>query len=371
MNDVRPRANQLEIGAKQLVPELLDGRAPAVSVVIPCYNLGQFLEEAVDSVLAQTNQDFEILVVDDGSTDKVTTALLEGFQRPKTRVLHQENRGLAATRNRGIRETRGRYVCCLDADDRLTPTFFEKAVVILDAQPAVGFVSGYIQMFGERDNLIRPERCELPDMLVLNRGICSAMFRRDLWSKVGGYCETFSASGVEDWDLWVSMLELGYRAEVLQEVILEYRRRGDQMSEQMYRPGVWERLYGELLARHEASARRYSVEIAIGHAREWAVLRSWIEERESVLRWWQEQAAHLEHAAAERRIALEQRERWNEEMRGNSEWWQDQAATWQRLAEEREQLLAAQQDWIAKLDEAKAWWQQQAEAWQCQAQRTD
>jgi glycosyltransferase involved in cell wall biosynthesis len=364
MNDVRPRANQLEIGTERLVPELLDGPAPVVSVVIPCYNLGQFLEEAVDSVLAQTAQDFEILVVDDGSTDKITTALLEGFQRPKTRVLHQENRGLAATRNRGIREARGRYICCLDADDRLAPTFFEKAVAILDAQPAVGFVSGHIQMFGERENRSCPARCELPDMLVINRVICPAMFRRNLWSKVGGYCETFSASGIEDWDLWLSLLELGYRVEVLQETIWEYRRRGDQMSEQMYRPGVWERLYGELLARHEASASRYRVEIATGHAREWSVLRNWAEERELGLKWWQDQAATWQRLA-------EEREQFAEERELALKWWQDQAATWQRLAEEREQLLVAQQDWIAELEEAKAWWQQQAETGKCQVQPSD
>ncbi len=114
------------------------GVRPKVSILIPCFNLGQYIEEAVDSVFAQTDQDFEIIIVNDGSTDEATNKLLEGFSRPRTTVLSTENRGLAAARNLAIQQARGRYICALDADDKLHPQFIEKTSALLDAR----FVAG-------------------------------------------------------------------------------------------------------------------------------------------------------------------------------------------------------------------------------------
>src|SRR5262245_25793619 len=122
---------------------------PKVSVVITCHNLGRYLDEAVDSVLAQSFQDFEIVVVDDGSTEDETRALLADYRRPRTRVIRIDNRGLPGARNEGIRHTTGPYLCALDADDRLAPTYFEKAVAILDRDPSVAFVSHWLRTFGE------------------------------------------------------------------------------------------------------------------------------------------------------------------------------------------------------------------------------
>ena len=95
--------------------------APRVSVVVPCYNLGPYLAEAVDSALGQTFTDLEIVVVDDGSTDPETRAILDTFSRPKTRVLRSENRGLPGAKNFGIGHTTGELLCMLDADDVLEP----------------------------------------------------------------------------------------------------------------------------------------------------------------------------------------------------------------------------------------------------------
>src|SRR5689334_22074802 len=99
------------------------GSSPRISVIVPCYNLGAYLAEAVDSVLAQTFQDFEIIVVDDGSDEPETQAIVGGFTRPRTRVLRTAHAGLAAARNLGIAEARGEYLSALDADDRLEPAF--------------------------------------------------------------------------------------------------------------------------------------------------------------------------------------------------------------------------------------------------------
>ena len=134
------------------------GETPRVSVIIPCYNLGQYLDEAVESVLSQTYQDFEILIVDDGSTDPATQALLADYRRPKTRVMRTTHGGLAAARNLAIANTAGAYLCALDADDRLEPWYLERVVPILDADPSVAFASCWLRTFGEEDWEWKPER---------------------------------------------------------------------------------------------------------------------------------------------------------------------------------------------------------------------
>ena len=141
---------------------------PRVSVVIPCFNLGALVHEAIDSVLAQTFQDVEIVVVDDGSTDDATRRTLADLDRPKTRVVRSENRGLSAARNLGIRESGGGYICSLDADDRLAPECLERGVQLLDAEPGVAFVSHWLETFGDEHWTWQPTRCDLGALLDLN-----------------------------------------------------------------------------------------------------------------------------------------------------------------------------------------------------------
>src|SRR4030066_2449234 len=126
---------------------------PRVSVIMPCYNLGQYLNEAVESVLSQTFQDFEIIIVNDGSTDEFTNKLLANYNKPKTRVLTTDNEGLPSARNNGIKISSGQYICCLDADDKYHPEFLEKTVEVLDkdVEHKCGFVTTWFNAFGEVD----------------------------------------------------------------------------------------------------------------------------------------------------------------------------------------------------------------------------
>src|SRR5262249_6198083 len=124
---------------------------PKVSVIIPCYNLGQYVDEAVQSVLDQTFQDFEIIIVNDGSTDPATNRLLSDYDRPQTRVITTDNRGLAAARNLAAAHATGEYICALDADDRLERPYLEKAVRILDDDAEIAFVSCWLRTFGEEE----------------------------------------------------------------------------------------------------------------------------------------------------------------------------------------------------------------------------
>jgi glycosyltransferase involved in cell wall biosynthesis len=141
------------------------GSQPTVSVVIPCYNLGAYVNEAVQSVLDQTYGDFEIILIDDGSTDPVTRNLFTSYVRPKTRILRTDNQGLARTRNLGIREAAGRYVSCLDADDLFEPAFLERTVAMLDSDPSAAFASCWLTAFGDSSFLWNPATCDFPHLL--------------------------------------------------------------------------------------------------------------------------------------------------------------------------------------------------------------
>ena len=152
------------------------------------------------------------------------------MDRPKTKIIRQSNQGVAAARNNGIRTGTGRYICCLDPDDRLRSGFFVKAVAVLDSHEDVGLVSGSIAEFDEREQVVRREACGLRDLLAQNPIVQPALFRRQAWEAAGGYCSGFSASGIEDWDLWLGILERGYRAEVIPAIVWDYRIHADQMS---------------------------------------------------------------------------------------------------------------------------------------------
>jgi len=189
-------------------------KTPSVSVIIPCYNLGEYLDAAVDSVLSQTFQDFEILIVDDGSTDPATQALLADYRRPGTRVMRTAHGGVSAARNLAIANTTGPYLCALDADDRLEPTYFAKAVPVLDADPTVTFVSCWLRTFGDESWEWKPERCDLPAILWEDTVLTAALVRRDAVAAVGGYDTQMPLQGAEDWDLWLTLVERGYRGVV-------------------------------------------------------------------------------------------------------------------------------------------------------------
>src|SRR4051794_26342282 len=105
---------------------------PKVSVVIPCFNQGQFVDEAVASVLAQTCRDFEIIIINDGSTDEATNRKLAAYEHPKVQVIRTANQGAAGARNTGIDASSSPYILPLDADDKIAETYLEKALAVLD-----------------------------------------------------------------------------------------------------------------------------------------------------------------------------------------------------------------------------------------------
>jgi glycosyltransferase involved in cell wall biosynthesis len=203
-----------------------------ISVIIPCYNHGEYIDEAVESVLDQTYRDIEIIIVNDGSTDESTNRLLSGYSKPGTTVLAIPHQGLAAARNAGIKESHGEYILPLDADDKIGGRYAEEAVKMLDRDKDVGIVYCEAEMFGERTGRWNLQEYSLQQELIENRIFCSAFFRKHDWERVGGYRSNM-IYGYEDWDFWLSLIELGREVCKLPEVHFFYRVREDSMNQKI------------------------------------------------------------------------------------------------------------------------------------------
>ena len=241
--------------------------APRISVLMPCFNHGIFIGEAIRSVLDQTVSDAEIIVVDDGSTDQSTVELLTGLRVPRTTVLRTANRGLPAARNFAAHHARGDVFCALDADDRLAPKWFERALDVLDAQPDVAFVSHWLETFGDERWTWTPASCDLPALLARNTVNGAALVRRTAFDAVGGYDESMR-DGCEDWDFWLRLVERGYRGVIVPEVFFYYRRNAASMSRVMTGDQRYERPLRQLVAKHEHAYRGHLLDVILASAAE-------------------------------------------------------------------------------------------------------
>jgi glycosyltransferase involved in cell wall biosynthesis len=233
-----------------------------ISVLMPCFNHGAFIAEAVNSVRAQTLQDFEIIIVDDGSTDLATRETLARLSAPGTTVVTTANHGLPAARNHAARHASGEFYCALDADDKLAPTWFEKAVGVLDSQPNVMFVSHWLETFGDERWTWTPEQCDLPALLARNTVNGAALVRRSAFDAVGGYSEDMR-EGCEDWDFWLTLVEAGFHGAIIPEVLFYYRRRPDSMSREMLEAQAYRRPLEMLVARHAPAYRAHLTTVLV------------------------------------------------------------------------------------------------------------
>jgi glycosyltransferase involved in cell wall biosynthesis len=180
---------------------------PAVSVVVPCYNGGRFIDGLLASLAGQIFRDFEIIIVDDGSTETATREKLAALD-PAIRVVRQENRGLPGARNTGFAQARGELVLPLDCDDRLEPPFLaETTEALMNAPAEVGLVYTDVRLTGALDGVL-PRSFNRFDQLFLNHLPCCLLMRKSAWAAVGGYDETMR-DGYEDWEFNIRLAAAG------------------------------------------------------------------------------------------------------------------------------------------------------------------
>ncbi len=193
-----------------------------VSIIMPCYNDGKYMEEAVASVKAQTYPQWELIIVDDGSDDEETVQIIKRMETEQIKVLHTDHIRPAGARNYGIRHADGTYILPLDADDRIDKTYIEKAVEMIESDSRIGVVYCEADMFGERNGKWNLPEYSFQSMLLDNVVFVTALFYRKDWERVGGFNSNM-ASGMEDYDFWLGILELGKEIRQIPETLFHYR----------------------------------------------------------------------------------------------------------------------------------------------------
>lgn len=202
-----------------------------VSIVIPCYNQGHFLNDAINSALTQTYGNCEVIVVNDGSTDNTEEVCKE--YRNKINYIKQANKGLSAARNTGIKASKGKWIVPLDSDDKLAPNF----VMFTKGQSDI--VTTYLQTFGKRVDIWKPPIItpKYTDFLTGNKIHYCSIFKREIFDLVQYNEEMFirgkvGANGYEDWMFWLDATRLGYKVKVIQQVLMYYRKHGKSMIDE-------------------------------------------------------------------------------------------------------------------------------------------
>lgn len=201
-----------------------------VSIIMPCYNQGKYVREAIESVLHQTYKNIEIVCVNDASSDNsndiIQNILSELNPDNFIYINHTENKGVVATRNEAIEIATGEYILPLDADDTIEPTYVEKAVNILDENPDVGIVYCWVNNFWKdsKAQISKWKDFDISKELFLNSIVNTSMYRKSDFLLVGGY-KSYMNKGWEDWDLWLSIIEKGFKAHLIKEVLFNYRRK--------------------------------------------------------------------------------------------------------------------------------------------------
>ena len=178
-----------------------------ISIIVPCFNQGAYLNECVDSILKQTFTNWECIIVDDGSTDnsfQIANELSQVNQR--IRVISQSNKGLCSARNVGIVSASSEFILPLDADDKISPNYLERCLYHFNNNPITKVVYGNANKFGSENVYWDLPKYSYKDLLFGNMIYCTAMFKKVDWENAGGY-DLNMTYGYEDWEFWINILD--------------------------------------------------------------------------------------------------------------------------------------------------------------------
>ncbi len=213
-----------------------ESKAPSVSILMCAHNAANYINETIDSVLAQTCPDFELIIVNDGSTDQ-TSKVVKSYADARIVLIEQKNAGPAAARNTALQHATGKYLAILDSDDLWLPHYLEKMLNLFQADPKIDFAYPNAEYFGtpywDGKRFMDRDPSSLPitlDKLISRECnvFISSIFKREIITKVGGFDP--SLKGSEDLDLWFRICLAGYQFTFTNEVLVKYRKRPDSLS---------------------------------------------------------------------------------------------------------------------------------------------
>ena len=195
---------------------------PLVSIIIPCYNAAQFLEETLQSVLDMNYTAWECIIVNDGSTDNSQSVIATYVQQDsRFRCIEQSNAGPSKARNTGIQSSNGIYILPLDSDDLISKKYVSEAVTILENTPSIKLVYSNAEYFGKKHGKWDLPAYSFNDLLFENMIFCTAMYRRIDYNMTRGY--DTKLHGREDWDFWLELLKTGGDVYKIDDVHFFYR----------------------------------------------------------------------------------------------------------------------------------------------------
>lgn len=222
-----------------------------ISVVIPCFNHGEYILDAIASVEASGEVNYELIIINDGSTDAYTLSVLDKLRDRSYHVVDLENQGLANARNHGIAIASSRYILPLDSDNKIRPDYMRKGIDKLDESPEIGIVYGDVEFFGETTGVWSLPDFDLYRLMIGNFIDACAVFRKQVWQDCGGYDPHMPDKlGYEDWDFWLSAAEKGWQFWHIPEVMFDYRTRSDSMVQTCKQPINQKRLVHYICAKH-------------------------------------------------------------------------------------------------------------------------
>lgn len=303
------------------------------AVVVPCKDQGRYLYDTLRSIAVQSLAEIDIVVVDHGSTDDYTRAVLERWATRGLHVIRQDDHGPADARNRGIRVTQARYVCCVASGDRITPEYLEQACDILDTNARVGFVTGHTQCFDESTEMVHADLRGTTSPYAVDSTVQAAVFRRSAWEMVGGFWSGFAAGGVESWDLWLAIRQAGLTAELIPSVVWERRVRPHPGTPERLDAEEWASLARQLAQRHEAEYSARIGEVFGDSQREWAKLSNRAQALDRQVAMLADRVAFWKAAVSERDSVIEGLRRSLEEAEQTKAWWQEQDRQRRRMSQ--------------------------------------
>lgn len=193
-----------------------------ISVIVPCYNQEKYIKECLDSLVSQTFKDYEVIVIDDGSTDDSAEIVNEYVKHNKNiRLIRQANQGVVVARNNAIKQAQGTYIYPLDADDVISPSCLEKLCAAMEENKGDVIYSD-VEYFGLKNGLFLKKEPNVWNMSVGNQIVVSALYRKSDWEKYGGYDENMK-NGLEDWEFWLNFIEDKKFFYCICETLMSYR----------------------------------------------------------------------------------------------------------------------------------------------------
>jgi glycosyltransferase involved in cell wall biosynthesis len=224
---------------------------PTVSIIVPCYEQARFLDGSLQSVLDQTYQNWECIIVNDGSTDH-TAAIAKSWVEKDDRFsyVYKENGGLSSARNKGVELSSGDYILPFDSDDKLHLDFLQKAMDVLSENQNIEVLSTRVQHFGVKDNVLELPEYSYEQLLIRNCFIACSIFKKSTFDRVGGYDENLKS--FEDWEFWIRALKDGGHHYEINEVLYYYRKhKSDSLSNRFRKDKeFYESIYDYVYKKH-------------------------------------------------------------------------------------------------------------------------